>query len=153
MSGRSYTKIYIHAVWHIKLGSVTIKPEHTEHLYANIACSLNQIGCSTVVVNGTANHVHVLFVLSKNISVSDAIARVKRTTSSWLKNVERYYADFAWQSGYAAFSVSQSVVPSTIEYIKNQETHHQKVSFEEEFRKFLDLYGITYDEKYVYSYE
>ena len=109
--------------------------------------------CIPIIINGTGNHVHVLMVMSKNYAVKDVIARMKRPTSSMMKLHERYYSDFAWQSGYSAFSVSQSVVPTTIEYIKNQEAHHKKMSFEEELKKFFDLYGINYDPKYLFSYD
>ena len=153
MSGRSFTKIYIHAVWHIKFDSVEIKPEHRSHLYANMGAALKELGCEPIIINGTGNHVHALFVLSKNYAVCDVIARVKRTTSCWIKQQEQYYFKFAWQSGYAAFSVSQSVLDTTVEYIKNQEAHHKKMSFEEEFVKFLNLNRIKYDTTYLFSFE
>lgn len=152
MSGRSYSKIYIHAIWHIKTGSVEIKKEHREHLYANMALAIKEMDCIPIIINGTANHVHVLMVLSKNYAVKDVIARIKRTTSYWLRGLEPYYLDFSWQSGYATFSVCQSIVENTISYIKSQEAHHLKLSFEEEFMRFLNLYHIDYDPKYLASY-
>ncbi len=153
MSGRSYSKIYIHTIWHIKSYAVEIKPEHREGLYANIATTLKEMECIPISINGTGNHVHVLMVLSKNYALKDIIARIKRTTSYWMKNLETYYSGFVWQSGYSAFSVSQSVVDTTRAYINNQEEHHKRMSFEQELKRFLDLYGVNYDPKYLFSYD
>ncbi len=101
-------------------------------------------------VGGINDHAHILFCLTKDVSISHVVEEAKRNSSRWIKTIDKHYADFAWQNGYAAFSVSQSVVDKTLEYIKNQREHHKKLSFQDEYRMFLKTYGIEYDEKYVF---
>ena len=79
------------------------------------------------------------------------VEEVKRNSSRWIKSVSPLYEHFAWQGGYAVFSVSQSVVDKTVEYVNNQREHHKKQSFRDEYLKFLRLYEIEYDERYVLS--
>ena len=76
---------------------------------------------------------------------------MKRNSSRWMKAFNPKYHDFAWQGGYAAFSVGQSVVDKTIQYVDNQQEHHRKLSFQDEYLQFLKLYGIEYDDRYVFS--
>jgi REP element-mobilizing transposase RayT len=96
-------------------------------------------------IGGTANHVHALIGLRTNVSVADAVAKLKSHSSGWLHKTFPTAADFAWQGGYAAFSVSTSKRPEVIEYIDNQMVHHNGRTFEEEFRALLDAHGIEYD--------
>ena len=105
-----------------------------------------------IQAGGTGDHVHILFLLSKNESISHVVEEVKRNSSRWIKTISRHYAKFEWQGGYAAFSVSQSVVDTTLEYVKNQKAHHTKRSFQDEYIGFLRLYGISYEDRYVFSY-
>jgi len=102
-------------------------------------------------VGGTENHVHALVILSKSETVAHLIEEMKRNSSRWIKTLSPVYEKFSWQGGYAAFSVSQSQVDNVIRYINNQENHHKKQSFKEEYIEFLKLYHIDYDEKYVLS--
>ena len=76
---------------------------------------------------------------------------VKRNSSRWIKTIDTVYKHFAWQGGYAAFSVSESVLPRTLEYVKNQKQHHAKRNFRDEYLEFLKLYNIEYDERYVFT--
>lgn len=102
-------------------------------------------------MGGVSDHVHVVCLLSRDQTVSHLVEEMKRNSSRWIKTLNARYHDFAWQGGYAAFSVSQSVVEKTIQYVKHQQEHHQKVSFRDEYLHFLKLYGIEYDDRYVFS--
>ena len=104
-----------------------------------------------IQVGGIGDHVHILFLLSKNVSISHVVEEVKRNSSRWIKSIAPHYAKFEWQGGYAAFSVSRSVVDKTLQYINNQREHHAKRSFRDEYIDFLKLYDIDYDEKYVFA--
>ena len=89
--------------------------------------------------------------LSKDVTISQIVEEIKRNSSRWIKNLDpAYYHFFAWQGGYAAYSISQSVVDKTLQYIANQKEHHTKHSFAEEYRAFLKLYNVEYDEKFVF---
>ncbi len=97
------------------------------------------------------NHVHALVLLSATETASHLVEEIKRNSSRWIKTLSPYYERFSWQSGYAAFSVSQSLVEKTTQYITHQEDHHRKRSFKDEYLSFLELYNIRYDERYVFS--
>lgn len=146
---QSLAKLYVHLIFHVKTTSPKINDADLDKLHSYIGSIINATGCITVWVNGIGDHVHALFVLSKDQSVSHVVEEVKRNSSRWIKSLAPGYAWFAWQGGYGAFSVSQSVVGKTLEYIKSQHEHHKKYSFADEYRMFLKSYGIDYDERYV----
>jgi putative transposase len=146
---QSLSKIFLHLIFHVKTTSVRMCEGDLEHIHAYIGKVLNDLGCQSLCVGGTDDHVHILFLLSKDSSVSKVVEGVKRHSSRWIKTLSPRYAGFEWQGGYAAFSVSQSVVEGTLKYIKNQKEHHKTVSFAEEYRRFLELYHIEYNEQYV----
>lgn len=148
---QSLCKIYLHIIFHIKTGSPEIESEHLPRLHQYIGSLVNSTGCQVLCVGGTGNHVHVLLMFSKTESVAHVVEEMKRNSSRWVKTLSPRYERFAWQGGYAAFSVSQSVVEKTRQYVINQGEHHKKVSFRDEYISFLKLYNIEYDEKYVFS--
>jgi hypothetical protein len=89
--------------------------------------------------------------MSKNISLAKLTEEIKRNSSRWIKTLDPHYATFAWQGGYAGFSVSQSLHDRTKKYIENQEEHHKKLTFQEEVEKFLKEYGLDYNEEYFFK--
>ena len=116
-----------------------------------LATMLRKHDCETLIVGGVEDHVHALFALSRNYSIATIVKEIKRTSSSWIKEVSPRQAKFHWQNGYGAFSVSQSDLGRVISYIETQEEHHQRVTFKDEFRAFLKKYEIEYDERYVWD--
>jgi REP element-mobilizing transposase RayT len=98
-----------------------------------------------------ADHVHSLFALSKNHSIAEIVYEVKRGSSKWIKTQASAFRNFHWQSGYGAFSVSQSHVDQVRKYIAEQERHHRRHTFQDEFREILGRYEIAYDERYVWD--
>jgi REP element-mobilizing transposase RayT len=149
--GQSLSKIYIHLVFHTKNSSTLIGDEVKSNLYSYIGSIIKDNGSIPVLINGTADHVHILFVLSKNISLAGITEEIKRHSSRWIKTQGEKYENFAWQGGYAGFSVSQSLHEKTKHYIERQEEHHRKISFKEELILFLKEYGIEYDERYLWN--
>ena len=148
---QSLSKIYVHLIFHIKTTSPQICEEDSERVHAYIGQLVNNLGCRVIQTGGVEDHVHTLFLLSKNESISHVVEELKRNSSRWIKTINSQYERFEWQSGYGAFSVSQSVVDKTVQYIKNQKTHHQKHSFRDEYLEFLKLYGISFDDRYVFT--
>lgn len=148
---QSLSKIYIHLIFHIKTTSQKISVEDLERVHSYIGQLVNTTGCTSIQVGGVKDHVHILFLLSKNESISHVVEEIKRNSSRWIKTISKRYDKFEWQGGYAAFSVSQSVVDKTLQYIKEQETHHARHTFQDEYKEFLHLYGINYDERYLFS--
>lgn len=120
-------------------------------MHAYLATVLRTHECETLIVGGVEDHMHALFALSRNFSISQVVKEIKRTSSSWIKTISSSTKKFHWQNGYGAFSVSQSHLNQVIQYIEQQEKHHRRVPFQDEYRAFLRKYGIEYDERYVWD--
>lgn len=148
---QSLCKIYLHIIFHVKTSSPLIEQEHLDQLHRYIGKLVNITGCQVLRVGGTGNHVHALVMFSKTETVAHVVEEMKRNSSRWIKTLSPVYENFAWQGGYAAFSVSQSQVDTVLNYIGNQMEHHKKQSFEEEYLAFLRLNKVEYDERYVFS--
>ena len=106
-------------------------------------------GHKVLAIGGTNDHVHVFFGLNASQAVSDLMMLVKRDSSKWVRENRFVTGEFRWQSGYGAFSYSQSQIDSVVKYIENQETHHVTRSFLDEYKKILDDLGIEYKEQYI----
>ena len=148
---QSLCKIYLHIIFHIKSCSPAILDEHLNRLHEYVGKVVNTTGAQVLCVGGTGNHIHALVMLPSTLTASRLVEEMKRNSSRWRKSLSPHYEKFAWQAGYAVFSVSQSVVDTTIKYIRNQKEHHQKQTFHDEYISFLRLYNIHYDERYVFS--
>ena len=149
---QSLAQIYLHIVFSTKdrrpfLQDATFRDE--AHHYLGGAC--NNLGCPVLRVGGVADHVHILCRLGRTISVADLVKELKRDSSQWAKTKAPDLADFYWQSGYGAFSISPSHVELVRDYIAKQEEHHRRVTFQEEFRRLLRKYGLEWDERYVWD--
>lgn len=147
---QSLSKLYVHAIFHIKNENCLIRSAEDHELYAFIGATLKFSNSLPIIINGTENHVHVLFVMSKNISLAKLMEDVKKNSSRWIKSKGAHYRNFEWQRGYSGYSVSHSKVEIVRRYILSQKEHHQKFSFEDEYIRFLKEYRIDYDEKYLW---
>lgn len=148
---QSLTKIYTHIIFSTKDRENTLQEIDLKEIHAYIGGIINKNFCQSIVVGGTANHVHILCELSSTVSVAMLLQEIKRSSSKWIKTISNPYRNFAWQSGYGAFSVSQSKVDAVIKYIQSQKEHHLRKSFQTELMEFLDSYGIEYDIKYIWT--
>ena len=148
---QSLSKVYIHLVFSTKGRTDTLPKTHLKEVHAYLAQILNNNNCTAICVGGIANHVHLLFVLSKTNTLADIVRLLKSNSSKWINERNGCLRHFGWQDGYGAFSVSQSQVQKVVDYIENQETHHHKKTFQEEYKQLLDAYGIGYDEKYMWD--
>jgi REP element-mobilizing transposase RayT len=141
----TYASIFIHCVFSTKDRGPSIPAERASELYAYLSGIARSEGFSLIAAGGTANHVHLLIVLPATNLLAHAIQKLKGSSSRWMGH------GFSWQEGYGAFSVSPSHVPVVKKYIQNQEEHHRKRNFEEEFIALLRNCGIEYDERYVFG--
>ena len=148
---QSLCEIYLHIIFHVKTASPQIADEHLGRMHSYIGQLVNTTGCQVIRVGGIGDHVHIVCLLSRNENVAHLVEEVKRNSSRWIKGVSPLYERFAWQGGYAVFSVSQSVVDKTVEYVSRQREHHERQSFRDEYLAFLKLYNVDYDERYVFS--
>ena len=149
---QSLSRLWTHVVFSTKnrfpfLSDKAIRTDMHEFL----ATMLRTQDCETLIVNGVEDHVHALFALSRTHAIASVVKEIKRTSSGWIKEVSPKLAKFHWQGGYGAFSVSQSNLEEVIRYIENQEEHHKRVTFQDEFRALLKAYDIEYDERYVWD--
>jgi putative transposase len=117
--------------------------------HAYLGGILRDINCPSLVVGGTADHVHAFFQLSRTQHVAKVVEVIKSNSSHWLKS--QGLNNFAWQRGYACFSVGKSQPAAVAAYIRNQAEHHQHVSYQEEVREFLKRYEVAFDEQYVWD--
>ncbi len=145
----TYTKLNIHIVFHVKSTGITIRQKDLEQVFAYIGGIIQNVGGYPITVGGITNHIHILATMPKTMSVSEFVQKIKANSSKWIKTIDEYYEDFAWQEGYGAFCVSPSLLKKTIRYIETQEQHHHEVSVRDEFIQFLKENGIEFDERYL----
>ena len=149
---QSLVQIYVHVVFSTKERRPYINDKVVrEQLHAYLVGICNNQDCPAIRVGGVEDHVHLLVRLGKVIDISTLIRELKRESSKWLKTQSASMRDFHWQNGYGAFSVSPTHVEPVKEYIKNQESHHQRVSFEDELRHLCKRNGVAIDERYVWD--
>ena len=147
----TYSNLLFHAIFSTKDRAPTISPEIRDDLLAYIGGIVRHMGGKTLSAGGTADHVHLLLELPSHVAVADTLRVVKTNSSRWAHERWPERRLFSWQTGYAAFSVSESNLQAVRDYINNQEQRHKKVDFREEFLTFLKKNGITYDERYVWD--
>lgn len=148
---QSLSKLYVHLVFHTKYNQDLILPEIEDELYAYMGGIIKANDSIPLKVNGIANHVHILAVMSKNIALAKFLEEIKKNSSRWIKTKGKEYKNFAWQGGYGGFSVSQRGVDNVIRYIENQKEHHKKVTAKDEYIQLLQKYQVEYDEKYLWT--
>jgi putative transposase len=146
----TFTSILLHCIFSTKNRVPLILPEIEDQLHAYMGGIVANHRCRLLCMGGTANHVHMLVSMSKNLTVVELLEEVKKDSSKWIKTQGPAFADFYWQEGYAAFSIGASGVAGLRRYCAAQKRHHQHTTFEEELVLFLEKYGIPYDERYIW---
>jgi REP element-mobilizing transposase RayT len=141
----------VHLIFSTKNREPFITDVIEKELHPYMAKIFRELQSPTLTIGGTDDHVHVLFSLGRTIEVAELIEKVKTKTSKWIKTKGQEFENFYWQRGYGAFSIGQSQVATLKRYIARQRIHHQRVTFQDEYRKFLKSYGIDYDERYVWD--
>ena len=148
---QSLAQVYIHLVFHTKYCSVTIREEDLPKLFAYIDGIIVNKNAMVIQIGGVPNHLHVLCTLPRTISMADFVEDIKKCSSKWIKTLNPYYAQFAWQGGYGVFSVSASAVERVKNYVMTQKEHHQKMDFRKEYEEWLKAYGVEYNPEYVFK--
>ena len=149
---QSIAKILLHVVFSTKERRPFLR-DHAlrEEMHRYMGGILAGIDCPSIIVGGVEDHVHLLCVLSRTCAPADLVKEVKRSSSLWIKKRAPEYADFAWQNGYGIFSIGSSQIEEVRRYIAGQEEHHRKETFQDEFRRLLQRYAVTFDEAYVWD--
>ena len=137
--------------FHVKSTGITMREDDLEKVFSYLGGIIRGIGGAPIQIGGMPDHVHILSTLPKTLSLADFVRTIKADSSKWIKTLDDYYQPFAWQEGYGAFSVSPSQMKNTIRYIMRQPEHHKIRTFNEEYRLFLEAYGIEYDERFAFK--
>ena len=148
---QSLANIPVHFIWSTRDRQPFITPEIEKELFSYMAAIFREHESPALTINGTQDHVHSLALLSRKITIAKLAEEVKKSSSKWIKTKGEFYRNFYWQSGYAALGIGQSNVEALKRYIANQEEHHRKMTFQEEYLEFLKKYNIVYDERYVWD--
>ena len=144
----SYRQHLYHIVFRTKDSLPTIRQNNAHELYSYITGITKQKNSHLYRINGVENHLHILTDMNPSIAPIDFVKDIKVSSSIWMKRSRLFPAFNGWAVGYGSFTCSYMDINRLIEYIKNQHEHHQRISFEEEYRKLLLDYGITPDEKF-----
>ena len=148
---QSLSFILVHLVFSTKDRLPLIGESIRDGLHAFLAGVARTAGCECFRVGGVADHVHLAVRISRTITVAQLIEDLKTSSSKWIKEQSAKFSGFVWQRGYGAFSVGPGDRQALLDYIDSQEQHHQTRTFQEEYRAFLNKYGVSYDEKYVWD--
>ncbi len=147
----SYVSSYFHCVFSTKERRPLIQPPVRERLWAFLGGIARQKNMKALEVGGVADHVHILLSLPATLSLARGLQVLKAGSSKWVHDTFPEHRIFSWQAKYGAFSVSISQLEKVVEYIRNQEEHHRRLSFKEEFQALLEKHRITYDEQYLWE--
>ena len=147
----TYTQIYLHVVFAVSGRACVIQPERKEELQKYIAGIVSGRNQKLIAINCMPDHVHILLGLKPNEASSDLIGRIKTGSANHINEHRWIGCHFSWQEGFGAFSVSHSHLGTVIDYVHNQENHHRRKSFHEEYVEFLERHDIAYNERYVFK--
>jgi REP element-mobilizing transposase RayT len=147
----TYTQLHIQFVFAVKYRDALIQKTWKDELHKYITGIFQDNGHKMMQVNTMPDHIHIFIGMRPTQSIAALVQNVKAESSKWIKDKKFCNSPFAWQEGYGAFSYSRSHVPEVIRYIQNQEAHHQKETFLDEYRKMLNAFEIEYDEQYTFK--
>ncbi len=148
---QSLSSILVHLVFSTKHREPLITPQIELELYPYLAAVFREHNSPSLSIGGSADHLHALFALGRSIAVAGLVEQIKTGSSKWIKTKGNEFRNFHWQRGYGAFSIGQSNVSAVKKYIRNQKTHHRRVTFQDEYRKLLNRYEIDFDERYLWD--
>ncbi|MDM7924109.1 MAG: IS200/IS605 family transposase [Pyrinomonadaceae bacterium] len=143
----TYTNLIFHVVFATQERFRSLTPERRPEVFAYINSLITEKGGKVIIINGVEDHLHILLMLPPDICLSDVMRFAKANSSRWFKR--RFAAAFAWQKGFSAFSVSRSGVDAAAKYIREQEIHHQRRDFREEFVALLEKNGVEFDPEFL----
>jgi REP element-mobilizing transposase RayT len=149
--GQSLVKNYMHIIFSTKYREPFIQEPVEAELHAYLGGICKNLECHPIKIGGYTDHIHILCMLSKKITLMKLLEDVKSPSSKWMKTKGSDYENFYWQNGYGAFSVNPAEVDTVINYIANQKEHHKTKTFQDEYRAFLKKYHVEYDERYVWD--
>jgi len=149
----TYTQIYYHIIFAVRNRESLITKNIKEELHKYISGIIKNQNQKLLIINGMPDHIHILINCKPNINLSNLVKEIKEHSTKFINDKKIFIGKFYWQTGFSAFSISNRDIPVVINYIKNQENHHGKKSFKEEYLNLLKENEILYDEKYVFDFD
>ena len=146
----TYTQIHIQAVFAVQNRESLIPPDRKEEVYRYITGIIQNHEHKLLAINGMPDHIHILFGMRPSQAISDLIKQVKQDSSKWINGRGMVRGRFSWQAGFGAFSYSRSDLPRVMAYIREQEKHHRRISFREEYLELLKEFEVEHDERYIF---
>jgi len=147
----TYTQIHIHAVFAVQNRTSILSNTLKERLFQYISGIIHNHGHKLIAINGMSDHVHMLFGMRPTQSLSELMQDIKADSSRWINENKMVLGKFSWQEGYGAFSYSKSQISTVAKYIENQENHHSKITFIEEYTKILNDLELEFNSKYIFK--
>lgn len=147
----TYTQIHIHAVFAVQNRVSVIQQPWKDELYKYISGIIKNNGHKLLIINGMPDHIHVLLGMRPMQSLADLMRDIKSDSSKWINDNNLAKGKFSWQEGYGAFAYSRSQLPQIIKYIEQQEDHHKRKTFVEEYIEILKAFEVEYDERYIFK--
>lgn len=148
---QSLASILVHIIFSTKARVPLIDLEIMQDLHQYMASIGRSCDVHIHEIGGIADHVHLLVSLPRTLTISKLVEEIKKGSSKWMKTKGKIYENFSWQNGYGAFSIGQSNMEALRRYIQNQQEHHRKMTFQDEYRMFLNKYKLSFDEKYIWD--
>jgi REP element-mobilizing transposase RayT len=148
----TYTQLYIHIIYAVKYRDRVISKSWKESLNQYTTGIIQKNGHKLLAINGASNHLHVFIGVKPHQAISGLIQDVKAGSSKWINDNKFVLGHFSWQAGYAAFSYSHSQIDQVIKYINNQEQHHAKRTFREEYLELLNKFEVEYNDAYLFDF-
>ena len=145
----TFHQLYVQIVFSVKKRESLIPIKHKEEIHKYITGIVKNNKCKMIAINSVEDHIHIFVGIHPTISVSNLVKDIKTSTTEFIKDKRWLKFKFNWQDGYGAFSYSRSHIDKVVKYIENQEMHHQKKSYAEEYKEFMEKFGVEYDEKYL----
>jgi REP element-mobilizing transposase RayT len=152
MKPNTYTQIYIQLVFAVKFRDAALDRHSRSRIFEYMSGILTSMNHKSIIINGISNHVHIFLGANPKISISDTVHDLKRSSSLYINQNALCKGHFAWQDGYGAFSYGRSQIQDVYDYIMNQEMHHKKKTFQEEYLDFLRKFEIEYDLRYLFDF-
>ncbi|OPZ71715.1 MAG: Transposase IS200 like protein [bacterium ADurb.Bin478] len=147
----TYTQLYAHVVFAVRGRAHLIAPQWKEELYKYITGIISHKNQKLMVINGMPDHLHLLIGFHPDCALSDLVRDIKANSSKFINEKGWVLGKFAWQTGFGAFTIGQSQISKTANYIEQQETHHKKTTFREEYIDFLKAYKIDFKTEYLFD--
>jgi len=147
----TYHQIYLQFIFAVKYREAQIHKSWGEKVFGVIGNLINETGCKTIIVNGVEDHVHCFLGLKPVVSIPELMKTVKAKSSKYINDHKLASSRFEWQEGYGVFSYSHAQIENVYQYIANQEDHHKKQKFREEYIRFMEEFNVSFDERYIFN--